>query len=178
MLWKAPGFLSSLADMLVTTSITAMLDHGRRKRPVIFSQKLFDDMMEDLMLGRPLHDICTGSQRPALRSFYRWLQKNPALLPRYRQARELSADSLESTILSHIATMPEKADNATVNLFKLRFDMLRWVMARRAPKRYGERQTVEHTGQDGGPLHSIQRLIIDPAAPSTTPPEQQRLTPE
>lgn len=155
-----------------------MLDHGRRKRPVIFSQKLFDDMMEDLMLGRPLHDICTGSQRPALRSFYRWLQKNPALLPRYRQARELSADSLESTILSHIATMPEKADNATVNLFKLRFDMLRWVMARRAPKRYGERQTVEHTGQNGGPLHSIQRLIIDPAAPSTTPPEQQRLTPE
>lgn len=140
-----------------------------RKKPVTFSKTLFDAMMEDLMLGHPLHDICSGPQRPTLRSFYRWLQKNPALLPRYRQARELSADSLESTILSHISAMPEKADTATVNFFKLRFDMLRWVMARRAPKRYGERQTVEHTGQDGGPIHTIQRLIIDPAAQDTRP---------
>lgn len=148
------------------------MPHNRdRKRPITFSQKLFDEMMEDLMLGRPLHDICSGTQRPTLRSFYRWLHKNPDLLPRYLQARDLSADSLESTILSHITAMPDKADTATVNLFKLRFDMLRWVMARRAPKRYGERQTVEHTGQDGGPVHTIQRLIIDPAAPGTTQPD-------
>ncbi len=150
------------------------MPHNRdRKRPITFSQKLFDEMMEDLMLGRPLHDICSGTQRPTLRSFYRWLHKNPDLLPRYLQARDFSADSLESTILSHITAMPDKADTATVNLFKLRFDMLRWVMARRAPKRYGERQTVEHTGQDGGPVHTIQRLIIDPAAPGTTQPDTQ-----
>lgn len=153
--------------MRAVTALTAMPHDTSRKKPVSFSQKLFDEMMEDLMLGRPLHEICSGTRRPTLRSFYRWLHKNPALLPLYRQARDLSADSLESTILSHITAMPDKADTATVNLFRLRFDMLRWVMARRAPKRYGERQTVEHTGQDGGPVHTIQRLIIDPAPPDT-----------
>lgn len=142
----------------------------QRKKPVTFSQSLFDEMMEDLMLGHPLHDICSGTHRPTLRSFYRWLYKKPALLPRYRHARDLSADSLEAKILSHLATLPDKADTATVNLFKLQFDTLRWLMARRAPKRYGERQTVEHTGQEGGPLHTIQRVIIDP---STPPPDNK-----
>ena len=157
--------------MPATAFMQPMSHDTPRKKPVSFSQKLFDEMMEDLMLGTPLHDICSGAQRPTLRSFYRWLQKHPALLPRYRRARELSADSLESTILSHIRAMPEKADAATVSLHKLRFDMLRWVMARRAPKRYGDRQTVEHAGHDGGPIHTIQRLIIDPAAPGTMPPD-------
>lgn len=35
-------------------------------------------------------------------------------------------------------------------------------MARRAPKRYGDKQQLEHSGPDGGPVQEIRRIIVDP----------------
>lgn len=138
-----------------------------RKKPIHFSQKLFDEMMEELMLGYPLSQICSGDKRPTLRSFYRWLYKNPALLSPYRHARDISADSLEGNILTLINT----TTTTNVSLCKLRFEMLRWIMARRAPKRYGEKQTIEHTGHEGGPLTEIRRIIIDPSTKTSPSPD-------
>lgn len=42
------------------------------------------------------------------------------------------------------------------------FEMLRWVMARRARKRYCGKQKLEHSGLDGAPITEIRHTIVDP----------------
>ncbi|WP_156809322.1 terminase small subunit-like protein [Saccharibacter floricola] len=123
-----------------------------------FSQTLFDEMMVEIMLGKKVREICSGVKRPSKDTFFRWIGKDTALSDQYARAREHATDGFEDDILDLIErTNPE---NATAN--KTKFEMLRWMMARRAPKRYGDKQQLEHSGPDGGPITEIRHTIVDP----------------
>ena len=128
------------------------------KPPVHFSQKLFDEMMVEVMEGRTIREICSGAQRPSMDGFYGWVARDAKLAEQYARAREVSSDGFEADILS--LSRQTNPDNATAN--KAQFEMLRWIMARRAPKRYGDKQTLEHTGEGGGPVQEIRRIIVRP----------------
>lgn len=71
---------------------------------------------------------------------------------RYARARDIAADLFESDILMHAeASTPE-----TAAADRVKVDALKWVAARRAPRRYSERLLQETTGKDGGPQeHSV-----------------------
>lgn len=129
-----------------------------KKTSVSFSQTLFEEMMVDVRLGKKIREICSGSKRPSKDTFFRWIGKDTALSDQYTRAREHATDGFEDDILDLIErTNPE---NATAN--KIKFEMLRWMMARRAPKRYGDKQQLEHSGPDGGPITEIRHTIVDP----------------
>lgn len=66
----------------------------------------------------------------------------------YARARDLAADLLEADIYTAAeACTPESAAADRVKI-----DALKWIAARRAPKRYSEKLLQEVSGPDGGPV--------------------------
>ncbi|MCX5617044.1 hypothetical protein NQF87_08720 [Bombella sp. TMW 2.2559] len=115
-------------------------------------------MMVDVMNGLTIREICSGPKRPTMDGFYGWVGRDPKLAEQYTRAREISSDGFEADILALArSTNPE---NATAN--KAAFEMLRWAASKRAPRRYGDKQTLEHTGEGGGPVQEIRRIIVRP----------------
>jgi hypothetical protein len=90
----------------------------------------------------------------------------------YRRAREAQADSLVDDILS-IADdarndwMKRNGENATgyqengeaLRRSALRIDARKWLAGKMAPKKYGDKQTHQHAGPDGGPI-TLEALLM------------------
>jgi hypothetical protein len=73
---------------------------------------------------------------------------NEVVCEQYARAREMASDLFENDIYD--AAMAVTPDTATADRVKI--DALKWIAARRAPKRYGDRVTSEHVGAGGGPI--------------------------
>jgi transcriptional regulator with XRE-family HTH domain len=78
----------------------------------------------------------------------RWVTLNEKISEQYARAREAASDLFENDIYD--AAMAVTPDTATADRVKI--DALKWIAARRAPKRYGDKVTTEHTGPNGGPI--------------------------
>jgi transcriptional regulator with XRE-family HTH domain len=80
----------------------------------------------------------------------------------YARAREAAADMFEMEIID--AAMSVTPDSAQADRVKI--DAMKWVAARRAPKKYGDRQAVEHTSPDGSmtPKPAIDAAKLSDAA--------------
>lgn len=79
-------------------------------------------------------------------SIIAWLTDTPERAEHYTRARDAAADLFESEIIeAAMAVSPESAPADRVKI-----DALKWVAARRAPKRYSERlqQQIDHTSSD------------------------------
>lgn len=89
-----------------------------------------------------------------------WLTDTPAHTEQYARARDAAADLFETDIIE--AAMCVSPETAAADRVKI--DALKWVAARRAPKRYSERlqQTIDHTSSDG----SMTPARIELVAPS------------
>lgn len=80
-------------------------------------------------------------------SIIAWLTDTQERTEQYARARDAAADLFESEIIeAAMAVSPESAPADRVKI-----DALKWVAARRAPKRYSERlqQQVDLTSSDG-----------------------------
>lgn len=98
--------------------------------------------------GATLRRILAAPGRPTRETFFQWLHTDAALAAAYREARSFAAD-LRFEELEEAA---EKATKCTtlvqVQALRLKLEMQRWALSKRAPKRYGER--IEHTAETGG----------------------------
>lgn len=82
----------------------------------------------------------------------------PEHVEQYTRARESAADIFETDIIEAVlACRPESAASDRVKI-----DALKWVAARRAPKKYGDKQTQEHVGPGGGAVQTVTRIEIVP----------------
>lgn len=84
-----------------------------------------------------------------------WVTLNEVVSEQYARAREMASDLFENDIYD--AAMAVTPDTATADRVKI--DALKWIAARRAPKRYGDRVTSEHVGAGGGPI--LTRAVSD-----------------
>ena len=88
------------------------------------------------------------------------------------RAREAQADSLVDDILliaddARNDWMKRNGENATgyqengevLRRSALRIDARKWLAGKMAPKKYGDKQQVEHSGPDGGPV-TLEALIM------------------
>jgi hypothetical protein len=128
-------------------------------RPSLFTAELAAAICERISLGESLRSICRDEKMPAKSTVFEWLSQDAAFADQYARARESSADVLAEEIL-------EIADDATndwmernaednagwvangehIQRSRLRVDTRKWIAAKLKPKKYGERQTVEHEG--------------------------------
>lgn len=156
-------------------------------RPSKFTQEIAEAICGRIACGESLRKVCERTGMPSLATVMRWLA-DPAraqFREQYVCAREAQADKLVEDLLEiadEECTMV-KADKhgssdddgcgrtevvfdaVAVARNKLRVDARKWIAARMAPKKYGDRITQEHTGRDGGPIETVTRVtrtIIDP----------------
>lgn len=125
-----------------------------------FSQDTADAICERLALGQSLRAICADEAMPAMSTVFKWLGDFPAFSEQYARAREEQAETLADEIVA-IADETEvstKQDGESVTLAldataiarnRLRVDARKWVASKLKPKKYGDKQAVEHSGSVG-----------------------------
>lgn len=133
-------------------------------RPSTFSQALADEICERIAIGETLTDICDEDGMPDRRTVIRWKNANEAFCLAYVRAREDQAHSWADEIVSisddgsrdYTKTEDgrEIVDHDHIQRAKLRVDTRKFLMARLAPRAYGERVALEHTGKDGAPIET------------------------
>lgn len=138
-------------------------------RPSNFNDEIADEICAKLAVGMSLKEICRGEGMPDSSTVFRWLAKeeNASFRDRYARAKEAGMDALAEEIL-------DIADNATNDWMdrhdaegnttgkqfnaeaarrsQIRIDARKWLLAKLAPKKYGDRVVTELTGKDGGPV--------------------------
>jgi len=114
---------------------------ARTGRPTVYSETIADKIITRLTNGESLSAICREEDKPDPATIYRWLAARPDFCDRYTRAKEEQADTLADEIIA-IADEEE----GDVQRARLRVDARKWVASKLKPKKYGERQEIEHTG--------------------------------
>lgn len=108
--------------------------------------------------------MCEDEHLPSARTVHRWLVANEEFRQQYAHAREAQAETLFDEILD-IADdgrndwmvrrgrgdedLGWKENGEAISRARLRVEARKWMASKLAPKKYGERQTLEHTDPDG-----------------------------
>lgn len=84
----------------------------------------------------------------AMSTWFDWLATQPTLAEMYARGRESRGELLAEEIIG----IADCANERNANAVRVMVDARKWCAARLAPKRWGDRVGVEHSGKDGGPL--------------------------
>jgi hypothetical protein len=130
-------------------------------RPSTFTQDIADTVCGRIVAGESLRAICRDEAMPAASSIFKWLREHPAFAEQYAMAKAEQAEGYADEIVE-ISDEREyekievdgvllgvKFDSTAVNRNRLRVDARKWVAAKLLPKKYGDRQHIEHSGKVG-----------------------------
>ncbi len=131
-------------------------------RPSGFSQEIADVICERLANGESLRRICESEEMPHLATVMRWLNAREEFCVQYARARELQAEFFfdQMAEIADDGSNDWMASNAPdcegyklngehVQRSKLRIDARKWMLARMAPRKYGDKQQLDHVSSDG-----------------------------
>ena len=105
------------------------------ERPIRFSETLGAEICRRLADGELLRDICRPTRMPGRETVHRWLAENSPFRSQYAIARDHMADALAEEAI-HIA---RNAKASTASARRLQVDTIKWLAAKLAPRRYGEK---------------------------------------
>lgn len=132
-------------------------------RPEIFNKALADEVLTRLANGESARSICRDKRMPSRPTLARWCVVHEEFAAQYARARDQGLDVMAEDIL-------DIADNTQQGVIetdkqdkfgdpytevqrkdmtehrKLRVDARKWYLSKLAPKRYGDRLAVEHSG--------------------------------
>lgn len=117
-------------------------------RPSTYTDETANKICDRLASGESMASICRDDAMPAQSTVYMWLASNGEFAERYARARENQMEAMADEILT-ICDIEED-----VNRARLKVDARKWLMARLAPKKYGDRQETTIKGN--------MTLTIDP----------------
>lgn len=142
-------------------------------RPSSYTQEMANTICEQIAEGQSLRSICQAEDMPAKSTVFKWLTQNKDFADQYARARETQADAIFDEILSiadeksveliygegeEQEVVEVRLDSTAIQRNRLRVDARKWMAGKLRPKVYGEKQAVEHSGPDGGPIeltHSV-----------------------
>jgi hypothetical protein len=144
-------------------------------RPSMYSDELANTIMSRIANGESVRKICTEPNMPSQDTFFRWVFDKPEFSEKYTKALEIKADIMRDEILE-IAddgsndTYIDKDGNERTNAevvarSRLRVDTRKWLMARQAPRKYGDKMDVNHGVQPENPLASMLQRIAGTGLP-------------
>lgn len=110
-------------------------------RPTIFCEELADSICDKIANGESLRQISKQEGYPTPGTICRWLTIDEQFLKQYTLAKEICAEVFADEIVAI-------ADNedGEVNRDRLRLDARKWVASKLKPKKYGDKQAIEHSG--------------------------------
>ncbi len=143
-------------------------------RPPIRTTEMENRLLEEVADGRSVTEICAADDMPTRSTIFRWLAEDKAFSDLYARAKAAQAECLADELIEisdngqNDWMERNSADNVgwvtngeAIQRSRLRLDTRKWVASKLLPKKYGEKQTLEYTGKDGGAIeHS---LTLDPA---------------
>ena len=110
-------------------------------RPTAYSETLAVLICDAISEGGALYRLCEERPDfPAESTVYRWLETHLAFAQKYARARELQQDREADKIV----VIADEADDAAIA--RLRIDSRKWRAAKMAPKKYGDRLDLNHSG--------------------------------
>lgn len=95
--------------------------------------------------GKTVRDFCRQEGMPSAMSVYNWMEEDEAAALRFARARQSGFDRIADHAMT-IADGKEDAKGQEPDERKLRVWTRLQLLARWDPKRYGERQALEHSG--------------------------------
>ena len=114
-------------------------------RPTTYTTSKGDAICALIAEGNSAVRACKETGVP-LTTFYAWQRERPEFSEQVTRARDDQADTFADQMCD-IAEFDEDVQRA-----KLKIDARKWVASRMKPKKWGDRQQLEHTGADGAPL--------------------------
>lgn len=97
---------------------------------------------------------------PAAANVFLWIQRHPEFREQYATAKAEAADAFAEEMLDIAdeasndwmkSNDPEnpgyKLNGEHINRSRLRVDTRKWIASKLKPKKYGDRQEIEHTGK-------------------------------
>jgi len=128
-------------------------------RPSLYTEDLIIEICERLSMGEPLAVICRDEGKPHPSTVREWMEIRPEVSRAIARAREDGEDWLAAECLgiaddgSRDYTVSEDGrevpDHDHIQRSKLRIDTRLKLLAKWNPKKYGDRQTVEHEAGAG-----------------------------
>ena len=136
-------------------------------RPSKYSKRLSDQICFSLMEGNSLRSTCKTLDIHK-DTVLRWAvdQEHP-FSSQYALARRIQAELMLDEILeiADDSTKDTKADGQPnkehMMRARLRVDTRKWAAGKLAPKRYGDRLDLKHSGKTGGPVTFVMNLSDD-----------------
>ena len=127
----------------------------------IFTSALFTTVCDRISKGESLRAVCRDPEMPAKATVLRWLREMPDLRDQYAAARDDLMEYWASDIieiaddgtLDTMAGLNKYGDevmvpnHANVQRDRLRIDARKWLLSKLAPRKYGDRLEVEHSGE-------------------------------
>ena len=165
--------------------------------PTSYSEELAATICTRIAEGESLRAICADEAMPNRSTVMQWVADNrEGFKERYELAQDFRAQAIFDEMLE-ISDNTEEGEERTIHSDgtselrtgdmlghrKLKIEARKWVLARMAPKRYGDRIAQEISGPNGGPIQ--QSMAITPefaeevkkiaaVAAGMTPPEAYR----
>lgn len=138
------------------------MGHGR---PSIYTTELADAICEHIANGRSLASFCAKDDAPGYETVMRWLREDRRVDPedegeegfraKYARAREEQADRHAD----HILDLSERMERARKDKLVDEVAPLvaaaherKWLAGKMKPRVYGDRQQVEHSGDESKPV--------------------------
>ena len=141
-------------------------------RPSDYSTEITTAICERLTQGESLRAICSDDAMPAKSTVMRWLGDHKDFQDQYARAREAQADYWAEEIIEisdddkQDAITDAESGNTKINSefvarSRLRVDTRKWLMARMAPKKYGDKLDVEQrtTHEVGNSVADLMKVI-------------------
>lgn len=113
-------------------------------RPTDYTPELADIICGRLSAGESMHSICKDDDFPSRQTLFTWMRVHPAFLDQYARAKEESGDAYADKI-AHVADGALSGEYDP-NAARVAIDGYKWTAVKMKPKKYGERQHVEHSG--------------------------------
>jgi len=139
--------------LLIATMQTK--DQPKRGRPSDYSAEIADTICDRLAGGESLRAICADAGMPDRATVSRWLARYEEFRDLYGFARECQAECLVDEILKIARDssrdyvekrLPDGkvvrvVDHENIALSRIRINALKWMVARMAPRKYGNRRS-------------------------------------
>lgn len=112
-----------------------------------FTPGVADLICQEIAKGRSLRAICVDEAAefdgiPSERTVYRWLEEQETFRQQYARAREAQADGK----FEQAWDIAQAATPESVQVARLQIDTIKWQTGKLAPKKYGDKVELEHTG--------------------------------
>jgi len=126
-------------DRALAAAKAAQPKPARGGKASTYTDEMGEAICARLANGESLIAIVRCPDMPCYGTVYGWLKRHPEFADHYALAREVQADYLfDEAREVALAATPQ-----TVWAERLRFDVIRWMTARMAPKKYCERVVAE-----------------------------------